>query len=135
MLCDIAKVSRGGYYKWLKSADLKDKDYEDYLRIKNIFNSSKGKFGWRSIKMRLPDMNHKKIQRIMHKYDLKAKVRQKNPYKQTMKKRMDNCVFPNILDRKFDQSIPYKVFCTDITYIPFLKNFAYIFWMSSCIFN
>jgi len=126
MLCDIANVSRGGYYKWLKSADLKEKDYEDYLLIKNIFDASKGRFGWRNIKMRLPDMNHKKIQRIMHKYDLKAKVRQKNPYKQTMKKRMDNCVFPNVLDRKFNQLIPYKVFCTDITYIPFLKNFAYI---------
>jgi transposase InsO family protein len=43
-----------------------------------------------------------------------------------MKKRLEHCVFPNILDRKFSQLVPYKTFCTDITYIPFLQNFAYI---------
>ena len=53
MLCDIAKVSRAGYYKWLGVADLKDKDHEVYLKIKEIFDKSGGRFGWRSIKMRL----------------------------------------------------------------------------------
>jgi putative transposase len=125
-LCHIASVSRSEYYKWLQTSNTKDRDCDDYVRIKDVFDASKGKFGWRSIKMRLPDMNHKKIQRIMKKCDLQAKVRQKNPYKQTMKKRMEHCVFPNILDRKFNQLMPHKVFCTDITYIPFLKNFAYI---------
>jgi len=71
-------------------------------------------------------MNHKKIQRIMKKYDLITKVRKRNPYKQIMKKRLEHRVFPNKLNRKFRQAVPYKVFCTDITYLPFQNRFAYL---------
>ena len=76
--------------------------------------------------MRLPDMNHKKIQRIMRKYRLTAMVRKKNPYKQMMKKSLEHRTFPNKLQREFHQILPFKVFCTDITYITFLSRFAYL---------
>jgi transposase InsO family protein len=122
----VANISKSGYYKWLKVADKPDKDYEDYLKIKKIFDNSKGKYGWRNIKMRLNHMNHKKIQRIMRKYDLIAKVRRKNPYKMIMKKNLEHRTFPNKLQRKFHQLVPLKVFCTDITYIPFLYGFVYL---------
>ena len=83
-LCELAGVSRSGYYRWLTTADLPDWDYPDYLRIKEVFDKGKQKYGWRSIKMRLPEMNHKKIQRIMRKYNLVTKVRKRNPYKAIM---------------------------------------------------
>lgn len=76
--------------------------------------------------MRLPDLNHKKIQRIMKKYGLAAKIRRKNPYKAMMKKNLEHRIFPNKLQREFHQSIPFKVFCTDITYIPLCNRFAYL---------
>jgi len=76
--------------------------------------------------MRLPAMNHKKIQRIMREYGLLAKVRKRNPYKAIMKERLEHRVFPNTLDRAFDQTVPFTVFCTDITYIPFQSAFAYL---------
>ena len=76
--------------------------------------------------MRLPDLNHKKIQRIMKKYGLVARVRRRNPYKMIMKKRMEHRVFPNKLKRAFNQARPYQVFCTDITYLPFQNRFAYL---------
>jgi putative transposase len=122
----LANVSRAGYYKWLKYADKPDKDYSDYLKIKEVFDQGKGKYGWRNIKMRLPEMNHKKIQRIMRKYGLSAIVRKKNPYKMIMKKSLEHRTFPNKLQREFSQTIPFKVFCTDITYIPFLSRFVYL---------
>jgi putative transposase len=103
-----------------------DKDYNDYLKIKEVFDKSKGKYGWRSIKMRLPQMNHKKIQRIMKKYDLRTKVRRKNPYKAVMKAKLEHRVFPNKLQREFKETRPFKVFCTDITYLPFLERFVYL---------
>ena len=119
-------MSKSGYYKWLKQADRPDKDYEDYLKIKDVFEKGKRKYGWRGIKMRLPEMNHKKIQRIMKKYDLITKVRKRNPYKQIMKERMEHRTFPNLLQRRFKQTTPYKIFCTDITYLPFQDQFAYL---------
>lgn len=122
----MANISRCGYYKWLKLADEPDKDYEYYLKIKEIFVQGKGKYGWRNIKMRLEAMNHKKIKRIMRKYGLITKVRKKNPYKQMMKKNLEHRTFPNKLQREFHQIIPFKVFCTDITYIPFQNRFAYL---------
>jgi len=80
--------------------------------------------------MRLGDdnviMNHKKIIRIMNKYELTCKIRRKNPYKNIMKKSLEHRTFENKLARQFDQLVPFKVFCTDITYIPFNHRFAYL---------
>lgn len=126
VLCELAGVSRSGYYKWLAQADEPDKDYPDFLRIKEVFDKSKGKFGWRSIKMRIPDMNHKKIQRIMRKYALVTSVRRRNPYRAAHKKTMEHRIVPNTLQRAFQQHVPFRFFCTDITYIPLLEKFAYV---------
>lgn len=71
-------------------------------------------------------MNHKKIQRIMRKYGLVATVRRKNLYRAAHKKTMEHRTFPNKLQRAFKQTQPYMVFCTDITYLPFLEGFAYL---------
>jgi len=119
-LCQIAGVSTSGYYKWL--ARDKNKDEDDCLIIKEIFDKGKGKLGWRSIKMRLESdydlvMNHKKIKRIMRENRLITKIRRKNPYKMIMKKTKEHRTFNNILDRNFKQNIPRKVLCTDITYL------------------
>lgn len=125
-MCELAKVSRSGYYKWLLTTDEPDADYPDYLKIKEVFDIGKGKYGWRSIKMRLPAMNHKKIQRIMRKYNLVAQVRKRNPYKQMMKRSLEHRVFPNKLKREFKQTTPHKTLCTDITYLPFHNSFLYL---------
>lgn len=131
LLCSIAGVSKSGYYKWLEHADEQESDYEDYMLIKEIFTKGKGKYGWRTIQMKLESekgviMNHKKIQRIKIKYHLFTKIRKINPYKAIMKKTMEHRVFENVLNREFNQSIPYKVFGTDITYIPFNHRMAYL---------
>jgi len=126
VLCELAEVSRSGYYEWLQHANEPEKDHADYLKVKAVFDKGKGKYGWRSVKMRLPDMNHKKIQRIMRKYGLITKVRRRNPYKAIMKKTMEHRTFENKLQREFLQMVPFKVFCTDITYIRFLGHFVYL---------
>jgi transposase InsO family protein len=130
MLCKIAGISRSGYYEWLKTSSEPEKDYEDYLLIKKVFEGGKKKLGFRGVQMKLLEkqtiMNHKKINRIMHKYHLYCKIRRRNPYKNIMKKSLEHRTFENKLDRNFSQTIPYKVFCTDITYIPFNYRFAYL---------
>ncbi|MCX6786136.1 MAG: IS3 family transposase, partial [Candidatus Komeilibacteria bacterium] len=84
-MCEIARVSRAGYYKWLKSQQKNPKDYYDYLLIKEVFDKGKRKYGWRNIQMKLKEtgikMNHKKIARIKNKYGLITKIRRRNPYK------------------------------------------------------
>lgn len=131
ILLDIARVSKSGYYKWLKNSDKPDKDFDDYLIVKNIFDRGRGKWGFRTIQMKLranrePVMNHKKIVRIMKKYNLITKIRRTNPYKQIMKKSLDHRTVKNKLNREFVQKIPYKFFCTDITYLFFNHHLAYL---------
>lgn len=121
MLCQIAKISRSGYYRWLKKGDDR-KDEQDYLIIKKIFDNGKKKLGWRPIQMKLDRkykiiMNHKKIKRIMREYGLVVKIRRRNPYKDIMKKDLEHRTCANILNREFKQTIPGKVLSTDITYL------------------
>lgn len=130
LLCEIGNISRSGYYKWLAHSEQQKKDYGDYLLIKKKFDKSKKKWGFRTIKMKLEEdeivMNHKKIIRIMKKYNLVAKIRRKNPYKNIMKKSLEHRTFENKLERQFNQIVPFRVFCTDITYLPFNHRFAYL---------
>jgi putative transposase len=127
----IAGVSRSGYYRWLRHAGEQEKDFDDYLLVKDVFDKGKAKYGWRTVKMKLERekqvvMNHKKIIRIKKKYGLLTKIRQRNPYKAIMKKTQEHRIFPNHLGRQFVQNVPYRVFGTDITYIPLNGRFAYL---------
>ena len=97
--------------------------------------SLNGKAGALTIKMHLEReddavMNHKKIRRLMRKYNLVAKVRQANPYRKMAKASQEHRTCPNHLDRKFDQGEPDKVLLTDITYMRYGKGqWAYL----SCV--
>jgi putative transposase len=125
-LCDMASVSRSGYYSWLKAESTRaarlESDWKDYELIKAIFEKKKGKAGALVIKMILENdyyvvMNHKKIRRIMKKFNLVAKIRQMNPYRKMAKANQEHKTLPNILNREFDQEEPGKVYLTDITYV------------------
>ena len=128
--CNIAQVSRGGYYKWLCHADEPESDHEDYLLIKEVFEKGKKKLGFRGVQMKLLEkqisMNHKKISRIMNKYHLFCKIRRRNPYKNIMKKSLAHRTCENKLQREFQQTVPFRIFCTDITYLWFNHRFAYL---------
>jgi putative transposase len=120
-LCNIAEISRSGYYKWTRSSK-RNKDEKELELIKMIFEKGKHKLGWRSIQMRLINdyeikMNHKKISRIMKENNLITQIRRKNPYRMIMKTNQEHRTAANILNRDFKQTIPGKTFCTDITYL------------------
>ena len=71
-------------------------------------------------------MNHKKIRRLMHKYGLVCPIRKANPYRRMAKAMRTNAVADNRLQRQFKAFGARTVFLTDITYIPFKKEFVYL---------
>jgi transposase InsO family protein len=71
-------------------------------------------------------MNHKKIIRIMKKYHLFVKIRTRNPYKNIAKKTQEHRICENKLNREFNQKEPFKVFCTDTTYLFYSGRLAYL---------
>ena len=136
MLCDIAGVSRSGYYRWVNAADVRkekeNKDRADFELILRAYNQRGFNKGARSIYMcmlhRTPPvvMNLKKIRRLMRKYGLKCPIRRANPYRRMAKAIKTNNVAGNLLERKFTEYGPRKVLLTDITYIPYNGKFAYL---------
>jgi putative transposase len=100
-LCSQATVSPSGYYRWLgavQTRQLRDTtDESDLALIKMHFDACQGKAGALVIKMRLERisgvvMNHKKIRRLMRKYNLVATIRQSNPYRKMAKATQENQV-------------------------------------------
>lgn len=136
MLCEIAGVSRSGYYKWIKSAGIREerekKDREDFELILKAYNQRGYSKGARGIYMCMVHweqpvvMNLKKIRRLMDKYGLKCPVRKANPYRRMAKALKTNHVAENLLNRRFTEYGPRKVLLTDITYLPYNGTFAYL---------
>ncbi|MFF5812322.1 IS3 family transposase [Peribacillus butanolivorans] len=95
--------------------------------MRNIFISKKEKVGALQIKMIMENdysavMNHKKIRRLMTKYNLLAKIRWANPYRKMAKATKEHLTCPNLLNHVFNQEVPGKVLLTDITYLYYGKG-------------
>ena len=136
MLCEIAGVSRAGYYNWVKAADKRDEkekqdraDFELILKAYNFRGYDKGAQGiyMRLLHMEPPViMNVKKIRRLMKKYGLICNIRKANPYRRMAKAIKTNNVAENLVNREFEKYGPRKILLTDITYIPFDEHFCYL---------
>lgn len=133
-MCALAGVSRSGYYRYLTNKDAASKreaqDYADFQLILVAYhfrNYPKGVMGIYMCLLHMGiRMNHKKIRRLMHKYSLKCPVRKANPYRRMAKAMRTNAVADNRVNREFKSHGPRVVLLTDITYIPFGKEFCYL---------
>ena len=128
-LCEIAGVSRSGYYNWCASEEKRkareDADRKDFELILEAYKYRGYAKGVKGIHMRLLHspgiiMNEKKIRRLMHKFGLKCPIRKANPYRRMAKAIATSTVADNIVNRDFRRE-PRKVLLTDITYL-FFKN-------------
>lgn len=136
MLCDIANVSRSGYYNWIKSEDTRikreEQDKKDFDLILQAYQYRGYNKGARGIYMRLLHMNPpivinlKKIRRLMKKYNLFCPIRKANPYRRMAKALKTNNVVENLVNREFAKHGPRKVLLTDITYIPYNGTRCYL---------
>ena len=125
-MCAALDISQRTYYKY---RDCEDKDYYDYLLIKEIFDESKGTYGYRRVCEGLlikygVMFNHKKVQRIMNKYNIKPQYTRKQ--RNTSYKRIEANVKPNLVKRKFNVDKENKIWSTDITYLIFKGKRAYL---------
>lgn len=119
-------ISKSSYYRLLSKPE-KDKDFDDYLIIKEIFEKRKEKVGIRQLKMLVERqhglvMNEKKIARIKRKYCLITKIRRKNNLRMFAKKNHEHKSASNKLDRNFEIKKPNTVYSTDITQLNYGKG-------------
>lgn len=133
-LCDIAGVSRSGYYGWLRAEDTRRKreedDRSDFRLILEAYRFRGYDKGVRGIHMRLLHMgirmNTKKIRRLMRKYRLSCPVRKANPYRRLQKAIRSNNTADDLVHREFEAHGPRSILLTDITYIPLNGSYCYL---------
>lgn len=133
-LCEIAGVSRSGYYSWLsnekKRTEREEQDKRDFDRILDAYRYRGYKKGARSIHMRLLRigvvMNIKKIHRLMKKFGLRCPIRRINPYRRMIRAIHEDTTFPNIVNREFTEQGVRKILLTDISYLPYKQGFCYL---------
>ena len=136
LLCEIAGVSRSGYYSWLKAEGARqareEKDRADFALVLEAYRFRGYQKGARSIYMRLlhsdppVQMNVKKIRRLMDKYGLFCPIRKANPYRRMAKALKTSNVAGSLLNREFEAHGARKVLLTDITYVPYHGTSCYL---------
>ena len=136
LLCEIAGVSRSGYYSWLKAEETRqareERDRADFALVLEACRFRGCQKGAGSIYMRLlhsdppVQMNVKKIRRLMDKYGLFCPIRKANPYRRMAKALKTSNVAGNLLNREFEAHGARKVLLTDITYVPYHGTFCYL---------
>jgi putative transposase len=132
ILCKVMKVSRSGFYEYLKRyGDNPTENTNDMVlkaRIKAIFKLSRSSYGSRRMLEQLRSDGHKigryKVRRLMRDLGLKAKKRRR--FKVTTESRHSFPVAANILDRKFDVEKPNSVWTADISYVWTLEGWLYL---------
>ena len=125
-MCAALEISQRTYYKYRNS---EDKDYYDYLLIKEIFDEPKGTYGYRRLCEGLlikygVIFNHKKVKRIMSKYNIKPNYTRKK--KNQSYKRIEANVKPNLVNRNFNVEKENQIWVTDMTYLILNGKRAYL---------
>ena len=140
MMCEIAGVSRSGFYSYIKNKNDTDscqnrkeiQDRKDFDLILEAYHYKGYDKGSRGIQMRLlrmgTKMNRKKIIRLMKKFHLSCPIRKANPYRRLSKALKSSNYADNLLLRRFEDYGPGYVLLTDITYFFYGKerNKAYL---------
>lgn len=126
-MCIVLDITKSTYYKY---RNREDKDYYDYLIVKEIFDESKCTYGFRrvleGVKIKYGvTFNHKKVSRIMKKYGLVPKY-YKRPKNTVDNRRMEENVKDNLLKRNFSADDANQKWCTDVTYLIHNGQRAYL---------
>ena len=116
-MCCFFKVSRSGYYDYVKRMDIPAKDLPLAEKIRECQDKCGKTYGYRRVHIWLERQgihhNPKTILRVMQKYNLLSEVRQKKyrNYGNVLHK------YDNLLNRDFSADRPNQKWVTDISYI------------------
>ncbi|ATV57567.1 IS3 family transposase [Fusobacterium pseudoperiodonticum] len=117
MLLKIAGISRSVYYYYIDKKDIDEKNKDIIEKIKEIYYVNKGRYGYRRVTLELKNqglnINHKKVQRLMKKFNLQSIVRKKRKY--SSYKGQIGKIADNHIKRNFEATAPNQKWFTDVT--------------------
>ena len=130
LMCKVLRVSRSGYYEWLKRPTSKQRQEDQRLsrEIVTIHQKSRATYGTRRIKVELAEqgeqVSRSRISRLLREQGLKVKSKRK--FKVTTNSKHKLPVAPNLLARKFMVDRPDAVWVSDISYIWTAEGWLYL---------
>lgn len=125
-MCRFFRVSRSGYYDFVKRMDIPAKDLPLAEKIRECQEKCGKTYGYRRVHMWLERNgiyhNPKTILRVMQKYSLLSVVRRKkyHNYGNVLHK------YPNLHNRDFHADKPNQKWVTDISYIKTMQGTLYL---------
>ena len=128
MLLEVMPMARSTYYFEISKADPDELKNAGLMKeIGTIFADNRGTYGVRRIHAELCNrkyrVNHKKVQRLMHKLNLRGKVPKEkyHSYHGNVGKTV-----PNIINRDFSTTKPVEKWTTDVTQFSFSWGKCYL---------
>ena len=129
-MCTLLKVSRSGYYTWLKRPEsrrsLENRALEDKIRV--FHAASHGIYGSPKIHRDLIDdgvrCGKNRVARIMREAGIRSRTKKK--FKATTNSRHNLPVAPNLLNQDFTVDAPDRTWVSDITYIHTKTGWLYL---------
>ena len=117
MLLKIARIARSVYYYYINKKDIDEKNIDIIEKIKEIYYANKGRYGYRRVTLELKNqgfnINHKKVQRLMKKFNLQSIIRKKRKY--SSYKGQVGKIADNHIKRDFEATAPNQKWFTDVT--------------------
>lgn len=129
-MCEVIKVSRSGFYKWMKRQrePVTRRERYLYIRILEAFEQSKKTYGSRRIYRTLRSWGvmcyENQVAKVMHMNGIKPKTKRK--YKLTTDSSKSKNIAPNLLQRNFKADDMNQVLVGDITYIWTREGWLYL---------
>jgi transposase InsO family protein len=133
-LCELFEVTRGGYYKWLKRDKQgpgprarRSRDLEQKIRQK--YEKSGGRYGspkvYRELKLEGEQVSENTVAKVMRQQGLHSIIKKRFRVC-TTDSNHEHPVAPNRLNQQFQQKLPDRVWCADITFIPTDQGWLYL---------
>ena len=122
LMCKVLKLSRGGYYNWLKrgESDRARKDQDLVKKILHIHLETKGIYGAPRVHAQLKKEGHKlskkRVARLMREVGICGVTRRKK-WRTTTRNPKERLA-ADLVDRAFTASRPDELWVADITEIP-----------------
>jgi transposase InsO family protein len=129
-MCKVLKVSRSGYYAWLKRGPSKRAIENEIImeQICKIHKQSKGTYGsprvTEELKANYVQVSRPRVARLMRKANIRSITKRK--FKTTTNSKHGFPIAPNLLNREFKVNRQGKVWVSDITYIRTLEGWLYL---------
>lgn len=128
LLCSVLRVSRSGYYAWLRRPPKGSRRVNLLNAIKEVHKESRQSYGsprvFKALRNACVSVSKSTVERIMREHNIRGKKRRH--FRRTTD---SNHVMPtaeNIVDRRFDRGAKNRVWLSDITYLRLRQGWAYL---------